>query len=98
MDCKAVPKDFSNVGFRKRSKWEIIYQILNTLEKGEYRKTRIGHAVCLDWKLLKKYLEFLNSCDLIRMHDGRCIITNKGKKFLMLYRELIKLFDGKIEK
>jgi len=95
-----ITSSFLNTGFQKRSRWDIIYQILTALEKGETKKTRIMHSVYLDWRTLNKYLSFLEECKLIVIENGNCKITEKGKNVLTTFREIIKALgmSGKIQK
>ena len=75
-----------------RDKFDIIADILQIAKKNP-KKTQIMYQANLSYKVFKKYLTEIVSATLVSyMTDGRCYaLTDKGKKFLILYSEYSKV-------
>jgi predicted transcriptional regulator len=79
----------------RRSDANIIVEILKAASAGA-KKTEIVYRVNLNFKQVRKYLDFLGSKGLIFIDassDGKKIYrsTDRGKAFVKRYRETIKL-------
>ncbi|ADC65839.1 conserved hypothetical protein [Ferroglobus placidus DSM 10642] len=76
----------------KRSKWEITYAILKSIQNGEKSKTRIMYEAYLDWRNFSRYIKFLIDKNLVvEKNGGKLEITQKGEKILKIMEELIEL-------
>jgi predicted transcriptional regulator len=75
-----------------RSRIQIAADILEIAKDGS-RKTKIMYLGNLSFDLLQKYLDMLVNYDLLEVRGGpdkSYVATEKGKQFLMDYRELQK--------
>jgi predicted transcriptional regulator len=75
-----------------RSRIQIAADILEIAKDGS-RKTKIMYLGNLSFDLLQKYLDILVNYDLLEVQAGpdkKYIATEKGKQFLIDYRELQK--------
>ena len=79
----------------KRGRIEIIGEILDTINKGHNRKTRIMQSVYLNWRNFKEYMKFLLENELVEeIVDGTeryYELTEKGEKILENYREIMEV-------
>jgi predicted transcriptional regulator len=75
-----------------RERIDIMADILRVAENF-VKKTHIMFRANLSYRVLKKYLAELIAASLIRYNDDkRCyILTDKGRKFLVLYEEYSKV-------
>lgn len=77
---------------KKRSRWELIYDVLKvTYEEKNSKKTRIMQRAYLDWRNFQKYFEllidkgFIAKCTSI---PDNYEITEKGMKLLERLRKV----------
>ena len=81
----------------RRSKYEIIYDILGVLQKkgGPVKPTHVLYGGNLSYDRLKKYMQELEENGLIEKasHDGKTVyrLTEKGYKFLSEYKKVKEL-------
>ncbi|GBC73763.1 hypothetical protein HRbin04_01169 [archaeon HR04] len=80
----------------------IISDILSViLDEGETNKTTLLHRANLDSRLLNKYLSRLCNAGLIEVENRKgkmsVRITDKGTRFIVLYKELRQMVNGKVE-
>jgi predicted transcriptional regulator len=68
---------------RKRSRYEIIRDVLNQCET-DSRKTWVMYRANLSYELVEKYLEDLEKLGLVESKDGLYHITDKGRQVLDL--------------
>ncbi|MDW8275333.1 MAG: winged helix-turn-helix domain-containing protein [Candidatus Nitrosocaldus sp.] len=78
----------------------LINDILTVLlDEGEANKITLLHKANLDSRLLNKYLNILDDAGLIEMKDikGKMSIriTDEGTRFIVLYKELRYMINGK---
>ncbi len=74
--------------FVYRGRTEIIASILEGAKNGK-SKTHLMYAANLDFRGLKKYLEYLVSKDFVEKSGGTAYkTTSKGVNFLKAYRTL----------
>ncbi len=75
-----------NVVVKKRSRWELIYDVLKvTFEEKSAKKTRIMQRAYLDWRNFQKYFKLLLEKDFITKCNGpedTYRITEKGMELL----------------
>ena len=76
----------------RRTKFDIIVDIINLTMDGGANKTRIVYGANLNFKIANKYIEFLLENGLIReeIKKGKkyYLATEKGVQFQKLFREL----------
>ena len=76
----------------RRTKFDIIVDIINLTMDGGANKTRIVYGANLNFKIANKYIDFLLDNGLIReeVKEGKkyYLATEKGVQFLKLFREL----------
>jgi len=70
---------------KKRSSYDIIYDILVTCKPG-VKKTRLMYNANLSFEVLKKYVDVLVEKQLILKKDEKFFVTEKGMKFLDILR------------
>jgi predicted transcriptional regulator len=77
----------------RRSKYEIIYDILSTLLESPLHKTLLIYNAKVDTRQAKRYLNYLLMLGLIEYVQGEKIIriTDKGRRYLQLYKEISDL-------
>jgi len=68
---------------RKRSRYEIIHDVLDQCQTGS-KKTWVMYRANLSYDLTKKYLEDLEKLGLVENKEGLYYITEKGKQLLEL--------------
>ncbi len=78
----------------------LISDILSVvLDEGEVSKITLLHRANLDSRLLNKYFNLLNDAGLIEVDNrkGKMLIriTDKGIKFIIRYKELRYMINGK---
>jgi len=81
------------VEFIRRSRLEIMYNILSLCQRGENKKTHIMYRCNLSFKQVQKYLETLTSMGLLSANQGLYELTEKGEKFLKEFQDLKRLLD-----
>jgi predicted transcriptional regulator len=80
----------------KRGFLEIIAEILNCIKSGNTQKTQICSKCKLDSRIVKKYLKFLQSMDLVKSFNGDLTsftITEKGTKYLDKFNSFIEMIE-----
>jgi predicted transcriptional regulator len=80
----------------RRERFDIIYNILTILNNENVYKTILARKAKLDSRSIDKYVNLLQRTNLITVDaskGGRHIlkITEKGRAFLNIYEELIRL-------
>jgi len=83
----------------KRGKLEIVGEILDVINRGETKKTRIMQSVYLGWRSFKNYLDFLLENGLIKENgvndtETHYVLTEEGLNFLNCYRQIKNLLSG----
>ena len=78
----------------RRSKDEIIHDVLAAVENGEKRITQIVYITGLNFGRARKYLKELESLGLIQRSGKRYAITDKGRQYLEIERRRRKLLGG----
>jgi predicted transcriptional regulator len=94
----------------RRSKLEIMINVLNVIQEGETKPTRIMYGANLSWKICNEILDSLVSQDLVELIDiselnrrrdkrtnTKFLITPKGQNVLR-YFHTAKTLMGKKEK
>ncbi|MFN4336425.1 MAG: winged helix-turn-helix domain-containing protein [Candidatus Nitrosocaldus sp.] len=81
----------------------LISDILSViLDEGEANKITLLHRANLDSRLLNKYLNTLSDAGLIELKNKKgkmsIRITDKGTRFIVLYKELRYMINGKAVK
>ncbi|AEH06598.1 winged helix-turn-helix domain-containing protein [Methanothermococcus okinawensis] len=73
----------------RRDKMDIIFGILNAINMGGCKKTWIMYYANLDWKVFKRYMEFLERHGFVEK-DGNegFVLTNKGNALLEKLNEV----------
>lgn len=76
----------------RRTKFDIIVDIINLTLDGGANKTKIVYGANLNFKIANKYIDFLLENDLIKeeIREGKkyYLATEKGVQFLRLFKEL----------
>lgn len=75
---------------RKRSKYEIIHDILSNCQNGA-KKTWVMYRANLSYDLTTNYMNELMKNGLIENRDGIFITTEKGKQLLELLERWMKI-------
>ncbi|PXF53950.1 MAG: transcriptional regulator [Candidatus Methanophagaceae archaeon] len=75
----------------RRDKFEIIADVLSIARKGA-RKTQIVYNANLNFKIVSEYLSFLEAKGFIGNTGRNYTTTEKGEKFLRIYKEMEELF------
>jgi len=74
------------MGRKKRTRYEIIYDILSTCENGS-KKTWLMYRSNLSYELTNNYINKLVEKELIVQKDGLYYLTDKGRKLLDLLKD-----------
>lgn len=90
---------------RRRSRLQILVDVLRVIEGGTRKPTRIMYKGNLSWRPLQKVLETLVEDDLVTVRKskrGGCLcrrysITEKGAAVVELYRDLRSLLGWKVD-
>ena len=90
---------------RRRSRLQILVDVLRVIESGTRKPTRIMHKGNLSWRPLQKILERLLEDELVTVQEskrGGCVsrrysITGKGAAVVELYRDLRSLLGWKVD-
>ena len=81
----------------KRSKLELYLEVLDAIDKGTRKPTRIMYRTNLSWKPLMKILEYLQDQSLIKCEKKGSStiyrITDKGKNALEYLSRALKLIE-----
>lgn len=83
----------------RRERFDIVYDILTILNNENIYKTMLAHKAKLDSRTVDRYVNLLQKTNLITVEErrdgggGRYMlkITEKGRAFLNIYEELIRL-------
>ena len=84
----------------KRGFLEITAEILNCLKEGSYQKTQICSKCKLDSRVVKKYLQILQTTNLIKPLNGDSIsftLTEKGVKYLDRFNSFIEMIEQDLQ-
>jgi predicted transcriptional regulator len=73
---------------KRREGFEIIYNILLALIDGPTNKTTLAYKSRLDTRTLNRYLNHLIKTKLIDNENDIFKLTDKGKEYIRLYKEL----------
>jgi len=73
-------------GRKKRTRYEIIHDILSQCENGA-KKTWLMYKANLSYALINNYINKLVEKELIIQKDGLYYLTDKGRKLLELLKE-----------
>ncbi|MBE8538584.1 winged helix-turn-helix domain-containing protein [Geoglobus acetivorans] len=88
----------------RRTRFDIVVDIICTLMNGGANKTRIVYNANLNFHLVEKYLKYLKDKGLIseKQVNGKTLYfpTEKGVELVQIYRRLSEedFIDGKITK
>lgn len=90
---------------RRRSRLQILVDVLRVIEGGTRKPTRIMHKGNLSWRPLQKILGRLVEDELVTVREskrGVCVcrrysITEKGAAVIGLYRDLRSLLGWKVD-
>ena len=78
----------------KRSKLQIYFDVLEVVEEGINKPTRIMYGTNLSWNTLNNVFDVLMNSKFLRKEktktSKRFFITTKGKKALAYYRKSIE--------
>ena len=77
----------------RRSRVEIMIDILTALSFNKLRKTKIMYKVNLSYNLLRECVDLLQKNGLISFHNGYYRITRRGVEALTLYNNLRKYLN-----
>lgn len=77
----------------RRSRIEIMIDILTVLSFNKLRRTKIMYKVNLSYNLLRECIDLLQKMGLISFHNGYYRITRKGMETLTLYNNLRKYLN-----
>ncbi len=72
----------------RRGRFEIIYNILLALMDGPINKTTLAYKSSLDTRTLNRYLNHLIKNKLIDNERDIFKLTDKGREYIRLYKEL----------
>ncbi|BFH74646.1 winged helix-turn-helix domain-containing protein [Sulfurisphaera javensis] len=76
---------------KKRSDYEIIYDILNALKDGPIPKTRLIYRAGLTYLTATRYIPYLEKQNLIKKEGDLYHLTEKGKEV----RSLLEVYKAK---
>lgn len=72
----------------RRSRWEIVRSILESIDRGIRGKSRLMHATNLDWRIFERYTSYLEQEGYVKYNGKGYEITEKGKGLLKKLKEL----------
>ncbi|MCW3986234.1 MAG: winged helix-turn-helix domain-containing protein [Candidatus Bathyarchaeota archaeon] len=77
---------------KRRNRLEIMAEILSLCKRPQ-TKTKVMYSVSLSWKVLVKYLSYLQSQGLLKVHNSpiEYATTPKGLSFVGKWTELAEL-------
>lgn len=75
----------------KRSRTEIIFEILQALEAGVNTKTRLMYASNLDWRNFSRYVDYMLKEELIYIKGNVYHLTEKGRCLLTKLKEISQI-------
>lgn len=84
-------------GSMRRSRMEIIFEILKNVEDGIGAKTRLMYASNLDWRNFSRYISFLEEKGFVVCSGDSYKLTEKGKLLLQKMREVAELFSSQAD-
>lgn len=79
--------------YTTRSRNDILIAILSCLDEPS-SKTAIMYRAHISYTQLTKYYKFILDKRLIRVQNGRSVITDKGKAFLKASMEANQILDN----
>ncbi|MEM2191934.1 MAG: winged helix-turn-helix domain-containing protein [Archaeoglobaceae archaeon] len=77
----------------KRSRIEIIFEILKALDSGVTTKTRLMYASNLDWRNFSRYVDYMLKEGLIATKGNEYRLTEKGRSLLVKLREISQILS-----
>ncbi|MDI9646538.1 MAG: winged helix-turn-helix domain-containing protein [Archaeoglobales archaeon] len=77
----------------KRSRMEIIFEILRSVESGVDTKTRLMYASNLDWRNFSRYIDYMLKEQLIYCNSERFYLTERGRKLLGKLKDVLELLN-----
>jgi|OSPMetMinimDraft_2_1075162.scaffolds.fasta_scaffold01218_2 predicted transcriptional regulator len=77
---------------RRRTKTEIIYSILRGCSEGS-KKTRLMYLAKLNYSVFMKYIYNMKEMNLIEFNEGKCVLTDKGKRVLELLDKYMEMYS-----
>ncbi|MCH4816291.1 MAG: winged helix-turn-helix domain-containing protein [Saccharolobus sp.] len=80
------------IDHRRRTKTEIIYSILRGCSEGS-KKTRLMYLAKLNYSVFMKYIYDMEKMNLIEFNDGKCVLTDKGKRVLELLDKYMEIYS-----
>lgn len=75
----------------RRSRWDIVYEILKCVEKGVRGKSRLMHATNLDWRIFSRYIAYLEKEEYLVYNKNGYKLTEKGREMLKKLSEFKSL-------
>ena len=72
---------------RKRDRLSIVADILEVANSGS-SKTRIMFRANLSFSLLEKYLDVVVRSGFVEVQDGKYMLTERGREFLVRFRKI----------
>jgi predicted transcriptional regulator len=78
---------WGGVSIKRKSRTDIAVEILKAAMNG-VRKTHFVYEVNLNFNIAHEYLEMLNDKELIKHENGLFTITDKGKLFHEMAKEI----------
>ena len=73
----------------RRSSLTLLFNVLEVIERGENKPTRIMYSAKISWKVLRNALSILIASDFIReetQKNSKYFICDKGKRALLYYK------------
>lgn len=80
----------------KRSRMEIIFEIMKNVDAGVRTKTRLMYASNLDWRSFSKYISFLEEEGFVVCTNDSYRLTDKGKLLLQKMKEVAEILSSQV--
>ncbi|MBO8180249.1 MAG: hypothetical protein H0Z19_07195 [Archaeoglobus sp.] len=80
----------------KRSRMEIIFEIMKNVDAGVSTKTRLMYASNLDWRSFSKYISFLEEEGFVVCTNDSYRLTDKGKLLLQKMKEVAEILSSQV--
>jgi len=84
---EGIRESFKESFKERRGRLEIIADVLLVAQRGA-KKTQIVYKANLNFKMVEKYLPYLEGKGLIENTSREYTTTEKGEKFLGVYKEM----------
>ena len=77
---------------KNRSRFEIVFMILDAVRRGDATRTRIMYKAYLSHMQVKEYISHMEQSALVQYEAGTQVyrITDKGSKLMHLYEEIVE--------